>query len=671
MAIPSIPSLPSRVSGSASAPASPAGATSPTGRRWGARSGYIPGLDGLRALAVTAVIIFHVAPAVLPGGFVGVDVFFVLSGFLVTTLLLRDVARGRVNLPRFWLRRVRRLVPALLLLMIVVVPAAALASRDLLVGIRRQLIGALTFSTNWVEIAHGTSYFDSTTPVLLKNFWSLAIEEQFYLIWPLILIGLLALVPSARLRTGVAALLALTSAALMAVLYDPDHVTGVYYGTHTHVFGLGIGIVIAMAWAQPDKVLPRWLRAALSARASDAVGLLALIGLVASTRLLAETSPGTYRGGLLAASALAGVVIATMLRPGSLLARAGENVVLRWVGTRSYGLYLWHWPVLIISGVLVPTAIGSPQYWARSVVALLITAGVCEASFRFLETPVRRDGFRQVWRRALAACRSHLLALVAACLVVVLTVATIALALTAPAKSSTQLLIEQASRQDAVPASPAPPAASPASPAAPAAQPTATGAAASGLSPNLDASDPAPTDITAIGDSMLSASRTGLEYAMPGITVLAQPNRQWGQALEVVDAALAAGQVHRVVVLGLGTNAGLQDSAPVEAILDRLGPDRMVLLLNLYSPSTFVDHTNEVLAQVASVHPNVTVIDWHSVAAANPGLLQVDQTHTSIEGANTLGALVRDSAKDFAAQLRAKGAKGSGPSPTASPGAGQ
>lgn len=160
--------------------------------------GYISGLDGLRAIAVLAVILYHIAPGVFHGGFLGVDVFFVISGFLITTLVLREKRKtGGINLGQFWVRRARRLLPAFLALIIIVVPLAWVVSRDLLVGIGRQVLGALTFSTNWLEIAHGSSYFDQTTPLLFKNFWSLAIEEQFYVLWPLAMLLLVG-----RVRGG-------------------------------------------------------------------------------------------------------------------------------------------------------------------------------------------------------------------------------------------------------------------------------------------------------------------------------------------------------------------------------------------------------------------------------------------------------------------------------------
>ncbi|MCF2707443.1 acyltransferase [Arcanobacterium haemolyticum] len=647
--------------------------TSRSRRSWGDNGGYIPGLDGLRAIAVLAVIVYHAAPGMFPGGFLGVDIFFVISGFLVSTLLLRELrSNGKINLPHFWLRRARRLIPALVVLILVVVPTAAIASRDLLVGIGRQILGALTFSTNWLEIAHGSSYFDSTTPLLFKNFWSLAIEEQFYLLWPLVLIALLALLPRLSVRMGVVAFLGVASAALMAILFDPAHVTRVYYGTDTHLFGLAIGIILAFAWANP---MPEKLGTFLTSSRSQLAGLGALALIVVSMFFLNETSAFTFRGGMFLVCLLVAILIAALLTPGSLIARFFENPVLRWFGTRSYGLYLWHWPILVVASVIVPTAVGSPAYWTRTAIAVALTCLVCELSFRLVETPIRREGFRAAFVYLRGTFATTLTTKIIAGISAVLFVATCVLVATAPAKSQTQLMIEAGesaenstagtqagSEPTSVPTEPTPTTSGEATaPTTTTAPGTANGNATNGtgLPPDFNTAVPTNDEITAIGDSMFSASRGGLVGAMPGIDLLAKPNRQWWQGVDVVNEALAAGNVRRVVVIGLGTNAGLKDPSYARQIIDALGNERMILLVNLYSPSTFVDTTNEILQQVADEYPNVTVIDWHSTAYAHPDYLQVDQTHPSLEGAQALGQLIRTSIDEFAAQLAAEAAGGS------------
>lgn len=496
------------------------------------KSHYIPGLDGLRALAVVSVIIYHLHPSGFPGGFLGVDIFFVLSGFLITTLLLRELSKtGKVSLSHFWLRRARRLLPALLVLIITVVPTAFLVNRDLLVGIGRQVLGALTFSTNWLEIAHGSSYF-------------------------------------------------------------------------------------------------------------------------AAMLLLTDASPYTFREGIAGCSLVVALLIWCILKPGSLLARLGELRLLKYIGTRSYGLYLWHWPILIIAGALYPTAVESALYWVRSVLCVLITVLICELSYRLLETPVRKRGFRKAFSRPQAPIWQRLIQVVVVLLALALTGVTGLAIAQAPSKSQTQLAIEQAQKQhkEETKKTPTP------KPTTPEPEPTPVDDRLV-LSENLDTSNPSGEEITAIGDSIITAASGGFDKAMPGINFLAKPNRQWGIASEIISEGLAAGEIRRTVVISFGTNAGVYDANLVHQAIKQLGPDRMILLVNLYSPSTFVPESNRILADIANQYANVKLVDWHQAVSQHPEWLHVDQTHPNMTGAVKMGELVRTNIDEMSAELTALKAK--------------
>ncbi|QRV01746.1 acyltransferase [Arcanobacterium phocisimile] len=607
------------------------------------RGGYIAGLDGLRAIAVLAVIAYHVWPGIFQGGFLGVDMFFVISGFLITTLLLReDRTNNFINLGQFWVRRARRLVPALLLLIITVVPTAWAVNSDLIVGIGRQILGVLTFSTNWLEIAHGTSYFDGTAPMLFKNFWSLAIEEQFYLFWPLLMLVILALVDSLRIRIAISLSMMLASSLLMLVLYSGENNTRLYYGTDTHIFGLCAGITLAFLWASAR---PQIFTTAHWRSFHALYGWSAAITLGIFIFIMPDNGPWAYMGGMLIASIATVFVIADMLYPNSFMAQCGEISVLRWVGSRSYGLYLWHWPILVLAAAIYPVAVGSWAQTVRSLIAVVLTAIIVELSYRFIETPVRRHGYRATIFVIRSQIPANLRATSIMALAGVLAVVTMATVVFAPAKTSTQEMIEagqseQGAGADSVKESSEKAKTTQGEANKPAGTPRKDRPTT--LSDELDTTIPNTYEVTIIGDSMVSASRTGLLHAMPGVNTIGEPSTQWAQAHDMIAQAEQENKLGRVVVLDYGTNAGVNNADLIRDAIEQLGQQRMILIANIYSPSTFVEQSNQLISQVVDEYPNVELVDWYSLAADRPELLQVDSTHTSIEGANAYGDLIKE-----------------------------
>lgn len=687
------------------------------------RPGRIPGLDGIRALAIIGVLVFHFTPTVLPGGFLGVDVFFVVSGFLITTLLTRELtSRGRLDLPRFWLRRARRLLPALLTVVVVSIGAARLVGGDLLVSIGRQALGALTFSTNWLEIGAGASYFHNTSPLLFVNFWSLAVEEQFYLFWPLLLVVLLAFARTSRQRLYVVGGVALGSALLMAVLYQPGtDATRVYYGTDTHLFGLMLGVALAFAWAAPHRAGLR-TRAWRRWRPAAVVGALALLVLL--MRVLGDASAWTFRGGMLLACLATVVLIAALLESDSPWRRVMEMRPLVWVGSRSYGIYLWHWPVLMIAATLVPYAPGTVRAALVLGVALTSTLVLSEVSHRFIETPVREHGFTASLQRLRDWAttpweHTRVPRIAAGALAALFLLSAVAVA-TAPDKSETQQLIEeQEARLNGSPGDREPAAGDGAAAGAGASDgdakagdakagdsvgagdpveggdgPLGPGGSlgedgrakddakdkdneADGKADDGDGQDPETKegketdgakgdgdhpfgyqededgllvpdgeDITAIGDSLVVTSADGLEYRFPGMTFEAKSNRQWKDAMPVLDA-LEADAVQDNVIVHFGTNAGVDEDA-LRAVLDTLGPDRQVVVMNLYSSSTFVAASNKTIEEVAGDYRNVVVGDWHGAMTEEPETLQSDRIHPDIAGMHVYARVVAESFDELA-----------------------
>ena len=372
----------------------------------GSAYAYRPALDGVRALAVTAVLVFHGGVAWLPGGFLGVDAFFVLSGFLITSLLLVEHAgRGRIRLGAFWLRRARRLLPALLVVLLAVV----VAFRDLLAAaelamLRTDALAALAYVANWRMIYRGDDYFArESAPSPLQHTWSLGIEEQFYLLWPLIVVGLLALGPRWRRRGAVLALClagAAASAICAALLFDPLAINRAYFGTDARaqalLTGCALGVLLSW-WGEDRGRRPGWV--------VDGAANAALVGVVAIGWLWLNadgTDPWLYRGGFtLGALAVAAVIAHAVLSPGAVVARVLSLLPLVWIGKISYGLYLWHWPLFQLLNA-ERTGIAGPGLLALRLAA---TLAVSVVSYILIEQPVRTgrwplSGYRMPWPRA-------------------------------------------------------------------------------------------------------------------------------------------------------------------------------------------------------------------------------------------------------------------------------
>jgi peptidoglycan/LPS O-acetylase OafA/YrhL len=379
---------------------------------------YLPGLDGLRALAVLAVVAYHEQFGWAPGGLLGVGVFFTLSGYLITDLLLGQWSEHRrLNLRDFWLRRARRLLPAVIVMLAVVTAWVTIADRARLAGLRGAVAAAATYSSNWFQIASSGSYFARFAPPgPLDHLWSLAVEEQFYLIWPwLLLLGLACLrlrrsrsaavlpasvppasVPPARvlpvpvLVVPVLAM-AVASAVAMGVLYQPGFdPTRVYEGTDTRAFGLLIGAALAILWSSRRPV-----KSAVGTRILlDGAGLAGLAVIALMVWRVGQYSPFAYRGGLVLLSLATAAVLAAVALPGSLVGSMLGWGPLRWIGVRSYGIYLWHFPVIVLT-----SPPNSGEDLPRAGLQVAASLALAAASWRFIEEPVRHGALGRAWAR--------------------------------------------------------------------------------------------------------------------------------------------------------------------------------------------------------------------------------------------------------------------------------
>ncbi|NLP84347.1 acetyltransferase [Microbacterium sp. CFH 90308] len=637
------------------------------------------GLDGLRAIAVTLVVVYHLfPPALLPGGFVGVDVFFVISGFLITSLLLREHdTTGRIGLRAFWQRRARRLLPALVLVVAVCSTLAWLIGGDVLVHLGAQVFGAATFSYNWVSIAGGSGYFAAATPELFRNFWSLAVEEQFYVLWPL-LFPLFLLLPRAWARVGVSLALAAASAIWMGTAVSRgDDLTRAYFGTDTHAFGILLGVALAFLLApmlarpaagsgaapsaavvtQPalddtsvsagwKVVIPRlgpgapaggttrpaWVDSRGARAVTGVAGILAALGVIGVAMLPPADSAATFPGALLAASVLTAVAIVAGVWPGSWFGGAIDIAPLRWVGDRSYGIYLWHWPLLVLAVAAFEgsgTSAGVPVWIGLAVLAT--TAAASALSYRFVEMPVRRRGLRGSARVLAARLRSgpraRIRAIGIAAAGVVFVAGTGAAIAAAPPVSSSEAVVDAGREALELAQREAESSASPAATETPGATPTPQA---------TDAADPAavhvPGDrITAVGDSVMLASAKGLLERLPGIEVDAEVSRSIWAGPGILESLAASGRLRPYVVVALGTN-GPVNLESLEKIAAAVGQERHLVLVNAYAPRDWIPGVNADLQAFADGRHNVSIADWSGAITPRLDLLAGDHVHPGGEG---------------------------------------
>jgi peptidoglycan/LPS O-acetylase OafA/YrhL len=622
------------------------------------------GLDGLRALAVAAVVAFHFAPGVLPGGFLGVDVFFVLSGYLITRMIAAEfLTFGTFRFAHFYRRRARRLLPGLAVVLTSVLAAAAFW-RDQLTTVRAATVAAAGYVSNWwLSFAHQSYFVSAGRPSMLQHLWSLAVEEQFYLFWPLIAVGVCTIAPARRradVLAVVAALLALGSAAEMALLaiaqnapYGAD-ASRLYYGTDTHSMGLLLGAAFGALAAghARDGERRRLLRL------TDAVALAALAAVAVIVGAASESSPVLYRGGFLALAALTAVGTAAVARPGSRLGGFLDRRPMRWVAARSYSIYLWHWPVAVV------TRPGADLSWPAPLVVVLrlcVTLVLADVSYRVIERPVRQLGLRDSLRAGVRRLSRVVVGqapvgarLATAGLVTTLLVAGGVLATAPkPTLSAVQkaLAAEQGGRDLPLrPSTPAPP------------MPTPTDrisnvAAQSSAAPRSAAASTrtAPTArriaahtglpaISAFGDSVMLGARASLEQRFPGGTMDAVEGRQPGPILVDIEHDAAAGQLNPLVVIGVGDN-GLIDPAQLRYALGCLRRVQRVILINNRVGRPWEGPNNQTIAQVASRFGNVTLLDWHRLSAGHPSWFYDDGIHLTPDGALNYTRLIAGAAR--------------------------
>ncbi|MFC3849108.1 acyltransferase family protein [Corynebacterium hansenii] len=595
------------------------------------RTTYIPALDGLRTIAVMAVLFYHLGAPWAPGGLLGVAVFFTLSGYLITANLLRAKHRhDSFRLSTFWLRRFRRLVPAVVATVAAVFLVTALSTPGELGERVGESISSLLYVNNWWVIAQGQSYFDqfeSTGP--LDHMWSLSIEEQFYLVWPLVLALLFALFGRRRkarwLIGGATLALAAASFAWMAHLASAGaDSTRVYEGTDTRAGGLLIGALLAILLVRRSgRAVPKRLF-------REAAGLAGIAVIVVLVAVMPDDSPFLFGGGLAVLSLATMAAILSILDQRTVVSRVLAVAPMRWIGERSYGIYLWHLPVT----VYLPRELDDMPL-ARGAAVIALSFLLAAMSWALVEDPIRRNGVVEplrAWRAARRRARRDRVpgpgiprTVFAGATVVLAAVAMMGLpaGVTGGARPGDSLEKDleslAQSREAAQAAAPAQP----------------------------DRTMPTGDRITALGDSVLLASSEAMDAEFPGIYVDGAVSRHYGSLPEIIANMEAAGTLDQFVVLGFGTNGAAREGE-FEQIVDQLGEDRVIIVVMPYGDRWYMPEAKEQIIKFAREHDNVYGAGWCQAATADPTLLRDDYIHPTPSGAGAYAGAVRDALKQWA-----------------------
>jgi len=609
---------------------------------------YLPGLDGMRALAVVAVMVYHANPDWLPGGFLGVEVFFVISGYLITLLLIAEKERTSViDMKQFWSRRARRLLPALFTMMIALTIWTALFERDALGKLRGDVIAAFFYVSNWYQIWTGAGYTASNDFAPLRHLWSLAVEEQFYLVWPLVMFALLR--GGSRKIADISRYLVLAAVAitvLMAVLFHPGPIgtpevtpeaywsifgreisklDGLYLSTITRASGLLLGAAFAMVW-RPVAVMRGPLRT--KGRLLDVSALVGFVALAAMCWWMYLIGPDggnpwLFRGGFFLCAIATLMMVAGVTHERAMTSRVLSVPVLLWIGTRSYGLYLYHWPIYQV----IRNIAGNHLKFYEFVFAMIVTGVITEASYRYIETPIRKGTFwtslARIRRSPVPGPRNALL-VVGAVLAALTLFAGISLA-TAPVEENEvrQALDEGAEATCDVVNDPtcsgvdtAEPVPDGTTPPAGTTDPTGSAVPPTELATTTTTVPLVPIDQLALGDSVMLGAAPALQD--DGFIVDAEESRQFSNGADTVATLNGQGRLGNVVVVHLGTNGAI-DSSDMTRMMEALSGVPQVLLLTVDVDRDWTPGNNALIYDTVNSYANVSLLDWAGLASSCPG----------------------------------------------------
>ena len=554
---------------------------------------YIPAIDGLRAIAVIAVILYHLGFSWIPGGFLGVDLFFVISGYVITRLLLDSIQRsGGLDLRGFYVGRIRRLLPPLLFMLVITAIFVGVWAPD---SMRRFLTDApfaLTGLMNWWLVFKHQDYFESFgRPPLLQHTWSLGVEAQYYLIWPLILYFVLKVfgkkvIPTAALAIATFSGIALFLASVRADISSTQDISHVYFGTDTHSIGLFLGSALAVSW------IPQNLRINIEKRAQDFIdfiGVFGLIGIIASFLFIQEADPTAYRIAFPLVGIFGSAIIMSIVHPASRFAPILQNSFLVWVGERSYAIYLWHW---IVFQVTRPAQDLEGSTWALYSFRILVVFALADISQRWIEVPVR-NGAISNWLRGMKYRTKEVQRRQKA------TAGVVSLALLATVAMVSSNAIEIADRNNAV--------------------------VKQMFKDDQVATISKVEGLWVVGDSVILGIRNELESKEHIGLINARVGRQAAELLSVIKHDKSK-MVGMKTVINLGNNNRLT-SSEVSNIFLELKDQPLVIVVNTAVPRGWRDENNLLIKSEAAKYPNFRVVDWAAKSENHPEFFAPDGVH--------------------------------------------
>ena len=556
---------------------------------------YIPAIDGLRAVAVVAVMLYHLGFSWIPGGFLGVDLFFVISGYVITRLLLDSIQRsGGLDLRAFYKARIRRLFPPLVFMIFVTIIYISIWAPETMRRFVSDSPFALFGGMNWWLVFRQTDYFDTISrPPLLQHTWSLGVEAQFYLIWPLILLLVLRQFGKAKIPGAALFIAAISGIALLLVSFEVDaanasQVSHVYFGTDTHSIGLFLGAALAVSW------IPQNLQEQVNRRAQDfidGIGVIGFVGLLGVFLLINENDPTLYKLAFPLAGLFGCAILTSIVHPASRFAPILSNKVAVWIGERSYAIYLWHW---VVFQVTRPAVDLEGSTWALYALRILVVFALADISLRLVELPVR-SGLVEYWFKGMKyrtknVQRRQKSTVVASILLLILGTSYISANAISQSDKEMAIIKQQLER----PIQPS--------------EPTATQAGG----------------LWVTGDSVI----LGIHYELDARSNIAIINARVGrQATELIEVMRAdkVNATDSTVIFNMGNNNKLT-SDQVLAVFEEVKNQPKIIVVNTAVPRGWRDENNALIAQYAALY-GATVIDWASISAGHPEYFAPDGVH--------------------------------------------